>query len=105
MNSEIIIQENKIKYIKWSKEDKALFVKLHKQFGVDFQRYTIYFKNRTETQIKSFYYNILHKNKYIYQQTAHVDRQIEIDELCKALSELKQYEFKEVSSFNSDLIK
>ncbi|CAL6064161.1 SANT/Myb_domain [Hexamita inflata] len=42
-----------------------LFKRLYKQYRKDFKRYVPHFETRTEGQIKSFYQNIVHKNKQI----------------------------------------
>ncbi|CAL6072485.1 Conserved_hypothetical protein [Hexamita inflata] len=50
-------------YITWNKNDKALFVELHKIYGIAFENYLQYFPGRTVKQIKSFYYNKTHLMK------------------------------------------
>ncbi|CAL5985208.1 SANT/Myb_domain [Hexamita inflata] len=54
---------SKKSYNRWSKKDQALFVELHKKHEIAFDKYLPFFPGRTETQIKSFYYNIVHLNK------------------------------------------
>ncbi len=45
---------------RWTDAEAALFDEHFEEFGIDFVKYTE-FINRTWTQIKSFYYNRLHK--------------------------------------------
>ncbi|CAL5985224.1 SANT/Myb_domain [Hexamita inflata] len=52
-------------YNTWKKQDKALFLDLHKKFGINFSKYEPYFLDRTKDQIKSFYYNQIQKIKQL----------------------------------------
>ncbi|CAL5985225.1 Conserved_hypothetical protein [Hexamita inflata] len=52
-----------MQYKTWNKNDKALFVELHRRYGIAFENYQQYFPNRTLKQIKSFYYNKTHLMK------------------------------------------
>ncbi|CAL6112481.1 SANT/Myb_domain [Hexamita inflata] len=51
--------------MRWSDEEKALFEQLFKSYEIAFAYYVQYFQNRTESQIKSFYYNVVYSNKQI----------------------------------------
>ncbi|CAL6113324.1 SANT/Myb_domain [Hexamita inflata] len=62
-SSDASVQQNRNK--KWSKEERDLFVQLHKQFKNNFKMYAPYFKTREESQIKSFYYNVTYLNRKI----------------------------------------
>ncbi|CAL6069442.1 SANT/Myb_domain [Hexamita inflata] len=50
---------------RWSADEQKLFQHLYQMYKKQFNRYVPHFVNRTETQIKSFYFNILHKNREI----------------------------------------
>ncbi|CAL5985206.1 SANT/Myb_domain [Hexamita inflata] len=56
---------SKKSYNRWSKKDQALFVELHKEHEIAFDKYLPFFPGRTETQIKSFYHNVLYKNRQV----------------------------------------
>ncbi|CAL6064153.1 SANT/Myb_domain [Hexamita inflata] len=49
----------------WSHAEQNLFKKLYKQFRKNFELYVPFFEGRTHGQIKSFYQNVVHKNKQI----------------------------------------
>ncbi|CAL5985371.1 Conserved_hypothetical protein [Hexamita inflata] len=49
----------------WTMEEQSLFKRLYKQYRKDFKLYVQFFDGRTEGQIKSFYQNVVHKNKQI----------------------------------------
>ncbi|CAL6064163.1 Conserved_hypothetical protein [Hexamita inflata] len=49
----------------WTLEEQALFKQLYKQYRKDFKLYVPHFDGRTLVQIKSFYQNVVHKNKQI----------------------------------------
>ncbi|CAL5985210.1 SANT/Myb_domain [Hexamita inflata] len=51
--------------MRWSDEEKVLFEQLFKSYEIAFAYYVQYFQNRTESQIKSFYYNVVYSNKQI----------------------------------------
>ncbi|CAL5985202.1 SANT/Myb_domain [Hexamita inflata] len=57
------MQEGKKTYNKWTKAEIKLFEQLYDIHYKDFKMYVEHFKNRTEQQIKSFYYNVLQKIK------------------------------------------
>ena len=48
---------------KWSYEEKVLFKQLVKQYGTEFGRYEEHFRDRTRSQLKSFYYAHLIKKE------------------------------------------
>ncbi|CAL6112495.1 SANT/Myb_domain [Hexamita inflata] len=52
-------------YNPWKKQDKALFLDLHKKFDKKFSKYQPYYPDRTIDQIKSFYYNVKYKIKQL----------------------------------------
>ncbi|CAL6096022.1 SANT/Myb_domain [Hexamita inflata] len=47
----------------WSYHEKQLFKQLYKTYKTAFSAYVPYFETRSESQIRSFYYNVLHFNK------------------------------------------
>ncbi|CAL5985309.1 SANT/Myb_domain [Hexamita inflata] len=59
-----VITINKTKRA-WTQTEQDKFKHLYKQFKRDFKRYVPYFDGRTESQIKSFCQNVVHKNKMI----------------------------------------
>ncbi|CAL6115286.1 Conserved_hypothetical protein [Hexamita inflata] len=59
-----VITLNKTKR-SWTLTEQENFKHLYKQFKRDFKLYVPYFDGRTENQIKSFYQNVMHKNKMI----------------------------------------
>ncbi|CAL6112475.1 SANT/Myb_domain [Hexamita inflata] len=54
---------SKKSYNRWNRKDQALFVELYKEHEIAFDKYLPSFPGRTESQIKSFYYNKVHQNK------------------------------------------
>ncbi|CAL5985377.1 Conserved_hypothetical protein [Hexamita inflata] len=62
----------------WTPEEQTLFKQLYKQYGKDFKRYVTHLDGRTEGQIKSFYQNVVHKNKQIQNSRSkfQIDNQI-----------------------------
>ncbi|CAL5985276.1 SANT/Myb_domain [Hexamita inflata] len=52
----------------WSYLEKQLFKQLYKQYKTTFSSYVPYFETRSESQIRSFYYNVLHFNKIEHQR-------------------------------------
>ncbi|CAL6025359.1 SANT/Myb_domain [Hexamita inflata] len=60
--------EKQIVRTRWSSEEKQLFKKYFQTFGNDFKRFDELLQNRTESQIRSFYHNVIHKNKMIERQ-------------------------------------
>ncbi|CAL5985370.1 Conserved_hypothetical protein [Hexamita inflata] len=49
----------------WTLEEQNLFKRLYKIYRKDFKLYVPHFDGRTQVQIKSFYQNVVHKNKQI----------------------------------------
>ncbi|CAL6069532.1 Conserved_hypothetical protein [Hexamita inflata] len=49
----------------WTQAEQEKFKHLYKQYKRDFNLYVPHFEGRTEGQIKSFYQNVVHKNKMI----------------------------------------
>ncbi|CAL6064199.1 SANT/Myb_domain [Hexamita inflata] len=49
----------------WTQAEQEKFKHLYKSLKRDFKQYVPYFDGRTEGQIKSFYQNVVHKNKII----------------------------------------
>ncbi|CAL5985340.1 Conserved_hypothetical protein [Hexamita inflata] len=46
----------------WTEDEQLRFTKLYKQYRKDFKQYVSHFNGRTESQIKSFYQNVIHNN-------------------------------------------
>ncbi|CAL5985329.1 Conserved_hypothetical protein [Hexamita inflata] len=49
----------------WTLLEKTQFTHLYKKYQKNFKLYIPHFEGRTESQIKSFYQNVVHKNKII----------------------------------------
>ncbi|CAL5985171.1 SANT/Myb_domain [Hexamita inflata] len=60
--------EKQIVRTRWNSEEKELFKRYFQKFGNDFKRFEGLLQNRTESQIRSFYHNVVHKNKMIERQ-------------------------------------
>ncbi|CAL6115967.1 Conserved_hypothetical protein [Hexamita inflata] len=56
---------SKKSYNRWNRKDQALFVELYKEHEIAFDKYLPSFPGRTESQIKSFYHNVLYKNRQV----------------------------------------
>ncbi|CAL6096024.1 SANT/Myb_domain [Hexamita inflata] len=52
----------------WTRLEIQLFKQLYKSYKKRFDSYVPYFTNRSESQIKSFYYNVQHFNKIEIQK-------------------------------------
>ncbi|CAL6096032.1 SANT/Myb_domain [Hexamita inflata] len=52
----------------WTRLEIQLFKQLYKSYKKRFDSYVPYFQNRTESQIKSFFYNVQHFNKIEIQK-------------------------------------
>ncbi|CAL6064217.1 Conserved_hypothetical protein [Hexamita inflata] len=50
----------------WTLLEQTKFTHLYKKYKKDFQLYIPHFDGRTESQIKSFYQNVVHNNKMIH---------------------------------------
>ncbi|CAL5985259.1 SANT/Myb_domain [Hexamita inflata] len=48
---------------KWTEEEQTIFKRLYKLHRTKFDMYVPYFNDRSESQIRSFYYNVLYYNK------------------------------------------
>ncbi|CAL6112483.1 SANT/Myb_domain [Hexamita inflata] len=62
----------KVVRIRWTKQEKSEFVRLFKTYGVQFKMYVPFFQNRKVSQIKSYYHNVIHKNKVIQAEQKNV---------------------------------
>ncbi|CAL6072399.1 SANT/Myb_domain [Hexamita inflata] len=51
--------------VRWTAQEQQMFTKLFKQHRIDFKKYLPFFESRTESQLRSYYYNVLHNNKLV----------------------------------------
>ncbi|CAL6025404.1 SANT/Myb_domain [Hexamita inflata] len=57
------LQMESQKYKTWSREEKNKLQELYKLYKIEFKQYVPHFNDRSESQIKSFYYNTIFKNR------------------------------------------
>ena len=57
------MQKTKAAWRGWSDDEKQLFESLYKKHKRNFKLYVPHFENRTQSQLKSFYYNEISKGK------------------------------------------
>ncbi|CAL6072497.1 Conserved_hypothetical protein [Hexamita inflata] len=62
----------KVVRIRWTKQEKSKFLRLFKMYGVQFKMYVPFFQNRKVSQIKSYYHNVIHRNKVIQAEQKNI---------------------------------
>ncbi|CAL5985341.1 SANT/Myb_domain [Hexamita inflata] len=70
----------------WNQEERNNFIKLYKKYKRNFKQYVPHFENRTESQIKSFYQNVIHNNKQILKSKNEKQTESRVDEQSEGLS-------------------
>ncbi|CAL5985233.1 SANT/Myb_domain [Hexamita inflata] len=62
--------------VRWTAQEQQMFTKLFKQHRIDFKKYLPFFESRTESQLRSYYHNVLHNNKLIKNSSNQISPQI-----------------------------
>ncbi|CAL5985342.1 Conserved_hypothetical protein [Hexamita inflata] len=94
----------------WTQTEQEKFKHLYKQYKRDFSLYVPHFEGRTEGQIRSFYQNVVHKNKMIQKSkdetlntmsnTSKDFSQIQNSQLTEISDSLFQYEMISFENFD-----
>ncbi|CAL6069530.1 SANT/Myb_domain [Hexamita inflata] len=70
----------------WTQDERNKFIILYKEYKRDFKQYVPHFENRTESQIKSFYQNVVHNNKQILKSKNEKQTDVNTNEQSEGLS-------------------